>query len=67
MRVSNDCHSQRQSQWFYFSCINIQKARFNISGFVKSDSLYNRGMKICVYENGIWLRGGDNITYDTDE
>lgn len=67
LRVSYDCNSRRQSQWFYFSCKGIKKGNFEISGFVKTDSLYNYGMKICVKENGIWHRGGTDISYIKDE
>jgi len=58
LRISNDCNSGRQSQWFYFCCRGIRRATFVIGGFIKPDSLYNYGMKLCVQENGQWLRAG---------
>lgn len=41
--------------------------RFSICGFVKSDSLYNYGMRVCVSEGGGWVRAGEDISYDRDE
>ena len=65
-------------QWFYFSVQNntSQKnltIRLNIVNMMKKDSLYNYGMKPCVYSlkdnQGLtatgrgWLRGGSSIAY----
>lgn len=58
LTMSFDCNSRKHSQWFYFSCRGLSRAKFKIAGFVKSDSLYNRGMLVCVNENGVWQRGG---------
>jgi hypothetical protein len=65
-------------QWYYFSARNnsAQKnltVRFNVVNMMKKDSLYNYGMKPCVYSlkdnQGLtatgrgWLREGSSIAY----
>ena len=68
-----DFNSQGFTQWFYFKISNTKQNltyRFNIANFVKSDSMYNHGMKILFYstkkaeDSAIgWYRGGNEICY----
>ncbi|XP_055371529.1 cytosolic carboxypeptidase 1 [Condylostylus longicornis] len=68
-----DMYTNRHRQWFYFRVSNTKKNvmyRFSIVNLVKSDSLYNEGMRPLMYSNansklmGIgWRRCGDNICY----
>lgn len=67
-----DFNSQGFTQWFYFKVSNTRKGlkyRFNITNFVKSDSMYNHGMKVLFYstkkaEEGMgWYRAGQDIAY----
>ena len=72
MRV--DSNTRGHLQWFNFKVKNMIKGntyKFNISNFLKSKSLYNRGMKPFIFskrenqENGIqWHQGSTNIKYD---
>ncbi len=61
------------TQWFYFSIANTRKNKlytFNIINLIKSDSVYNLGLKLLMYsekdakeKNISWFRGGQNICY----
>ena len=47
-----DYNTRGNTQWFYFSISNTRigcSYRFNIINMIKPDSLYNYGMKPCVY------------------
>ncbi|XP_055709580.1 cytosolic carboxypeptidase Nna1 isoform X2 [Phlebotomus papatasi] len=68
-----DMYTNRHTQWFYFRVMNTRKKinyRFSIVNLVKSDSLYNEGMRPLMYSTieantsliG-WRRCGENITY----
>lgn len=77
--LQNDVNSRGNTQWFYFAVEFNQRAtyRFNIINFVrlglsqtKSDSLYNRGMKIATFSHRDfeinrhgWSRNSSRITY----
>jgi cytosolic carboxypeptidase protein 2/3 len=68
-----DLNTKGNMQWFYFSVANMRKGQkyiFNIINLLKPDSLYNQGMKPCVYsENAArmshtgWTRMGQDICY----
>lgn len=68
-----DLYTNRHKQWFYFRVTNTRKNtmyRFSIVNLVKSDSLYNEGMRPLMYSTinakqkciG-WRRCGENICY----
>jgi hypothetical protein len=51
LTLNPDRNSNKHCQWFYFSCQGLdQPTKFIISGFTKPTSLFNEGMKICVFE-----------------
>jgi cytosolic carboxypeptidase protein 2/3 len=68
-----DLYTDKHTQWFYFQIKNAKpnkKYRFTICNFLKSDSLYNMGMKPIMYseydaENKKlgWRRWGTDIKY----
>ena len=68
-----DMYTNRHTQWFYFQIKNAkpnQQYRFTLCNFLKSDSLYNQGMKPVMYseldaanKNIGWRRWGTNIKY----
>ncbi|XP_013406856.1 cytosolic carboxypeptidase 2 isoform X3 [Lingula anatina] len=71
--LRNDLYTNKHTQWFYFRLSNTRpnvKYRFTIVNFMKPDSLYNNGMKPCMYSdknaanNKIgWVRAGSEIKY----
>ncbi|KAM7348746.1 nna1 carboxypeptidase isoform 7-T7 [Cochliomyia hominivorax] len=68
-----DLYTSRSKQWFYFRVKRTKKNmiyRFSIVNLIKSDSLYNEGMRPVMYStieaktnNVGWKRCGDNICY----
>ncbi|KAI8120336.1 Cytosolic carboxypeptidase Nna1 [Lucilia cuprina] len=68
-----DLYTSRSKQWFYFRVKRTKKNmiyRFSIVNLIKSDSLYNEGMRPVMYsttnaktKNIGWTRCGDNICY----
>jgi|JI6StandDraft_1071083.scaffolds.fasta_scaffold24135_2 hypothetical protein len=49
--IDNDINTSGFTQWFFFK-VEVDKAcklRFNILNFRKRSSLFQRGMKVCVY------------------
>ncbi|XP_065366322.1 cytosolic carboxypeptidase Nna1 isoform X3 [Calliphora vicina] len=68
-----DLYTSRSKQWFYFRVKRTKKNmiyRFSIVNLIKSDSLYNEGMRPVMYSNTNaktknvgWKRCGDNICY----
>ncbi|XP_075156266.1 nna1 carboxypeptidase isoform X2 [Haematobia irritans] len=75
-----DLYTSRSRQWFYFRVRKTKRNmlyRFSIVNLIKSDSLYNDGMRPLMYsthnaktKNEGWVRCGDNICYyrnDDDE
>ncbi|GAB0093380.1 Nna1 [Sergentomyia squamirostris] len=71
--LRSDMYTNRHTQWFYFRVMNTRKKinyRFSIVNLVKSDSLYNEGMRPLMYSTMEantsligWRRCGENITY----
>ena len=71
--LRSDFRTDGWRQWFYFQVGNTRAGvtyRFNILNFSKAESLYNEGMKPCIYsekdaaENGIgWRHQGEDILY----
>ncbi|XP_055996439.1 uncharacterized protein LOC125682998 isoform X5 [Ostrea edulis] len=68
-----DLYTNKHTQWFYFRVSNTRANktyRFTIVNFMKSDSLYNDGMKPLIYSEKNaqqkkigWVRGGGDIKY----
>ncbi|CAF0708203.1 unnamed protein product [Brachionus calyciflorus] len=68
-----DLYTSKHTQWFYFQIKNAKpnvEYRFTIANFMKSDSLYNMGMKPLMYseldaknKNIGWRRWGTSIRY----
>lgn len=72
LELHHDLHSINHTQWFYFSCSNIQQdldVKFNLTNFVKNDSLFNHGMKPLMFSKRLsskgvgWRRVGKHICY----
>lgn len=79
LTLRNDINTDGNIQWYYFSVqvdeemngMPIQfplKVRFNIINMMKKDSLYNYGMRPCIYscstgEETDWFNGGYDICY----
>jgi hypothetical protein len=63
--VRTDSNTRGHHQWFYFSAqANIKGVvKFNIINLTQKESLYTQGMRIAVYFEGEWHRGGENIKY----
>lgn len=71
--LQHDVHSYGHMQWFYFSVSNTtagMEVQFNIMNFVKSDSMFNDGMRPLILsklgqsKTGIgWRRCGHDIRY----
>lgn len=50
--IQNDTNTYGHNQWFYFKASSVkkyQKVRFNILNLIKSDSLFNYGLKPLVF------------------
>ena len=50
--LQNDINTNGHTQWFFFQVKNTRKnntVKFNIMNFTKPDSLFNFGMKVCIY------------------
>ena len=50
--MQNDINTNGHTQWFFFQVKNTRKnntVKFNIMNFTKPDSLFNFGMKVCIY------------------
>ena len=78
--LENDLNTKGHTQWYYFKVIHkditlhaekkSHKVKFNVLNLGKTSSLYQTGMKPCIWsknkhekEGAGWFRGGDNITY----
>ncbi len=71
--LQNDINTQGYTQWFFFRTSNTSansKIKFNIINFLKSDSLFNQGMRVLVYSSIMsaneslgWHRGGEDFKY----
>ena len=68
-----DLYTSKHTQWYYFQVKNARPGveyRFTICNFLKSDSLYNMGMRPLFYseldaanKNLGWRRAGNKIKY----
>ncbi|XP_037932330.1 cytosolic carboxypeptidase Nna1-like [Teleopsis dalmanni] len=75
--LRSDLYTSRSKQWFYFRVKKTRKNRnyrFSIVNLVKSDSLFNDGMRPVMYstidakQSKIgWRRCGENISYYHNE
>ena len=73
LKLSNDTGTSGHTQWFYFSVGNTRKDipyTFNITNMLKSDSLYNHGLRPIMYsisesrgQSIGWHRAGQGILY----
>ena len=79
MVLRNDINTDGNIQWYYFSVkvdsimngVTTQfplKVRFNLINMQKKDSLYNYGMKPCIFSTASsadadWFNGGYDICY----
>nr|XP_036218366.1 uncharacterized protein LOC106625653 isoform X4 [Bactrocera oleae] len=73
LHLRSDLYTSRSKQWFYFRVRRTRKNviyRFSIVNLVKSDSLYNDGMRPLMYStisakqiHEGWRRCGTNIAY----
>ncbi|KAM4618110.1 cytosolic carboxypeptidase 2 [Discoglossus pictus] len=73
LTLRTDLYTSKHTQWFYFQVKNAKKGvsyRFTITNLMKSNSLYNFGMKPLLYSQqdaalrGVgWRREGRNIKY----
>ncbi|KAG8431546.1 hypothetical protein GDO86_018315, partial [Hymenochirus boettgeri] len=73
LTLRTDLYTSKHTQWFYFQVKNTRKRvpyRFTITNLMKSNSLYNSGMKPLLYSQqdallkGIgWRRDGKDIKY----
>lgn len=71
--IRYDLYTSRHTQWYYFQVKNAKpdvQYRFTIVNFLKSDSLYNMGMKPLMYSEADaknksigWRRWGSSIKY----
>jgi predicted adenine nucleotide alpha hydrolase (AANH) superfamily ATPase len=73
-------NTKGHTQWYYFKIVykdialhadkKTHKIKFNILNLAKTSSLYQQGMKPCIFskkrnlnEKIGWFKGGDDITY----
>ena len=72
LEIHHDLHSVGHTQWFYYSCSNTRqgmRVKFNLTNFVKPDSLFNYGMKLLMFSKKLarrgvgWHRVGEHICY----
>jgi len=71
--LQNDFNTKGNTQWFYFRVKNLPKnknVKINIINLQKTDSLFNYGMKPCIFSEMEWnktkkgwFRGGNHIRY----
>ncbi|KAM9302117.1 cytosolic carboxypeptidase 2 [Gastrophryne carolinensis] len=73
LTLRTDLYTSKHTQWFYFQVKNTKKGipyRFTITNLMKSNSLYNAGMKPLLYSEQDaavrgegWKREGKDIKY----
>ncbi|XP_075044181.1 cytosolic carboxypeptidase 2 [Mixophyes fleayi] len=73
LTLRTDLYTSKHTQWFYFQVKNTKKLvpyRFTITNLMKSNSLYNMGMKPLMYSEHDavlsgegWRREGKDIKY----
>lgn len=78
--LENDLNTKGHTQWYYFKVVyrdiplapekKTHKIKFNILNLAKTTSLYQEGMKPCIWskrkyeaDGTGWFRGGEDITY----
>ena len=78
--LENDLNTRGHTQWYYFKVIykdvalpphrKTHKIQFNMLNLAKTTSLYQVGMKPCIWskrrhetEGVDWFRGGEDISY----
>ena len=78
--LENDLNTKGHTQWYYFKVVykdialradkKTQKIKLSILNLAKTTSLYQVGMKPCIWskrkfdQDGTgWFRGGEEITY----
>ncbi|KAL8585690.1 hypothetical protein ACOMHN_022337 [Nucella lapillus] len=71
--LKTDLYTNRHTQWFFFLVRNVQPGvtyKFRIVNLLKTDSLYNYGMRPLVYsekdaayKDQGWVRTGHHISY----
>ena len=78
--LENDLNTKGHTQWYYFKVVHkdiplppdrkAHRVKFNILNLAKTTSLYQVGMKPCIWsrnkklkEDVGWFRGGQNISY----
>jgi hypothetical protein len=82
--LENDLNTKGHTQWYYFKVIykdievhrdrKVHRIKFNILNLAKTSSLYQVGMKPCIWskkkfetDGTGWFRGGDEITYQAND
>ena len=82
--LENDLNTKGHTQWYYFKVIykdialradkKSQKIKFSILNLAKTTSLYQVGMKPCIWskrknekDGSGWFRGGEDITYNQND
>ena len=82
--LENDLNTKGHTQWYYFKVIykdivsradkKAHRIRFNILNLAKTSSLYQVGMKPCIWSkkrneaDGMgWFRGCDDISYTQND
>ena len=67
LELTSDANARGSTQWFNFSVTNGSPSTytFNLVNFVKSSSLYNKGLRPCFYSRKMkkWTAVGNNICY----
>lgn len=78
--LENDLNTKGHTQWYYFKVLykdiavradkKTHTIKFNVLNLAKTTSLYQVGMKPCIWskrrfeEEGLgWFRGGEEVTY----
>jgi hypothetical protein len=51
LTIRSDTNTRCHTQWFFFSVRNMCKDKFDITNFLKPSSLFNSGMKPCLYSH----------------
>ena len=82
--LENDMNTKGHTQWYYFKVgykgievhrdRKVHRIKFNILNLAKTTSLYQVGMKPCIWskrkfetEGTGWFRGGEDITYQQND
>jgi cytosolic carboxypeptidase protein 2/3 len=82
--LENDLNTKGHTQWYYFKVIykdialradkKSHKIKFSILNLAKTSSLYQVGMKPCIWskrknqaDGTEWFRGGEEISYTQND